>query len=104
MPDGRAPLTRLKAPRLRRLGVTQRFPDQSRNPCRVVIVRVLLPRPEEAAEAVLLRAGNDVDVQMRDALAHLVVDGYERAVGSERLFHRAGKSLRAREERRDELD
>jgi hypothetical protein len=41
---------------------------------------------------------------MRDALAHFVVDGYERAVGSERLLHRAGKSLRAREERSDELD
>jgi hypothetical protein len=64
---------------------------------------VLLPRPEKASEAVLLLAGNDVDVQMRNALAYLVVDGDERAVRSEGGFDRTGQSLRAGEEGRDQL-
>ena len=43
---------------------------------------VLRPGPEEAPEAVLAAARDDVDVEVRDALAHDVVLGDERALGA----------------------
>ena len=40
--------------------------------------RVLLPRPEETAQAVLAASRHDMDVNVRDALADAVVDRHER--------------------------
>src|ERR1022692_4305090 len=48
---------------------------------------VFLPRPEEAAESVFLAARHDVDMQMRHALAHAVVDRHKRAFTLHGLLH-----------------
>jgi hypothetical protein len=37
------------------------------------VARVLVPRPKEATKAVAFAAGHDVDMNVRDALAHAVV-------------------------------
>ena len=58
---------------------------------------VRLPRPEEAAQAILLAPRHDVDVQVRNALADAVVDGHESAVRHQRQFHRARQQLGIRE-------
>ena len=46
----------------------------------------------------LRRRGDHVHVQVRDALAHAVVDRDERALGAEPLLHRTGEQPRVREE------
>ncbi len=45
--------------------------------------------------------GNDVDVEVRDALADAVVDGDERAVRVQCQFNRAGQRLDVREQGTD---
>ena len=58
------------------------------------VVLVLSARPEKALEAVPLRARHDVNVEVRHALAHSVVGGQERALGSEGLLHGAREEVR----------
>ena len=53
-----------------------------------VVIRV--PRPEEASQAVSRAAGHHMDVEVRDALADLVVGGDKRT----RCLHRGAHSLR----------
>src|SRR5439155_11356863 len=59
------------------------------------------PRPEEAAQAVLLAPGHDVDVEVRHALADAVVDGHEAAVRLHPVLHRRGQRAGPQEERTD---
>ncbi len=64
----------------------------------VHVVPIRLSGPEEASEAVPAPPGNDVDVEVGDALADAVVDGDERAVRVQARFDRAGQSLDVREQ------
>src|SRR6266545_3969302 len=56
---------------------------------------VFLARPKKAAQSILLAPGNDVYVQVRNALAYPIVHGHECAVGSEPAFDRTGDALHA---------
>ena len=67
----------------------------------MVIVRIPLSGPEEASEAIPVPPGNDVDVEVRDALADAVVDGDEGAVGVQAQLNRAGQRLDIREQGTD---
>lgn len=62
-----------------------------------------MARPEEALESVLLSARHDVNVQMRNALAYAIVDGYERAFGFHPEFDGARQKLRILKERTGQL-
>lgn len=55
-------------------------------------------RPEEAAETVAFRARNDVDVEVGDALADLVVERHEGSLGSEGRLHGEGEESGVTEE------
>jgi len=59
----------------------------------VLVIRVLLTRPEESAQAVFAATRHDVHVQMRNALADRVVDGHESPLGVHRLLDSVGKDL-----------
>ena len=61
---------------------------------------VLIDRagPEKAAQSIFLAARDDVDVQMRDALADLVVYGNEGSLGFHALLDGGGKVLDVAEE------
>ena len=63
--------------------------------------RLRPPGPEKASEAIPARPGNDVDVEVRDALADPVVDGDEGAVRVEAQFNRTGQHLDVREQGTD---
>ena len=67
----------------------------------MVLIRIPLPGPEKASEAISAPPGNDVDVEVRDALADAVVDGDERTVSVQARFDRAGQSLDVREQGAD---
>jgi hypothetical protein len=56
-------------------------------------VRVLLSWPEEASQAVALAPRHNVNVKVRNALAHAVVDSDKSALGAERWFHGAPEQL-----------
>src|ERR1035438_5308903 len=56
-----------------------------------VVILVFLPWPEESFEAILLLAGHDVDVEMRHALAHAVVDGDKGTFRAQRRLHGLGE-------------
>jgi hypothetical protein len=45
------------------------------------VIRVPLSGPEEAFEAILAVAGHEVDMDVGDALADVIVDGDERPIG-----------------------
>ena len=68
----------------------------------MIVVPVPLPRPEEAFEAIPAPPGNDVDVEVGDALADSVVDGDERAVRVHAQFDRSGQRLDVREQGTDQ--
>ena len=55
--------------------------------------------PEEAFHAVFSAPRNDMDVQMRDALADFVVDRDKGTLGAETGFNGPGDQLRVREQR-----
>ena len=59
-----------------------------------------MPRPEPESQAIALVPGDHVQVQVRDGLAHHVVDQDHRAVGAQAVLHRALKALRRGEEHR----
>jgi hypothetical protein len=44
------------------------------------VIRVALPGPEEAFEAILAMAGDEVEMHMRDTLTDTVVEGDERSI------------------------
>ena len=71
----------------------------------VDFVRVLIGAsgPKEAFQAVSLAARNDVNMEMRDALADPIVDGHEGALGVHALDDGAGKKLDIQKERADQL-
>ena len=52
----------------------------------MLLAVVPAPRPEETFQSIALAARHDVDMQVRHALAHTVVDRDERAFGAERGF------------------
>ena len=54
---------------------------------------VRLARPEEAPQSVFLAARDKVHVQMRNALADLIVDGDERSLRLHRLLDGARQQL-----------
>ena len=62
---------------------------------------VFAARPEKAAQAVFSFSGDDVDVQVGNALAHPVVDGDERSFGAERLLDGLREALSGGEQRCD---
>src|SRR6476469_3191698 len=66
---------------------------------RLLLGRVLRARPEEAAQPVALGARHDVDVQVRDRLAHDVVHRDEAALRTERLHDGGGEALGRPEQR-----
>src|SRR5579872_1362447 len=72
--------------------------DSTRDRGGLLFGRVGVPRPEEPPEPVLAPARNDVHVHVRDALAHLVVERDERALGAERRLDRGRHPLGRREE------
>ncbi len=57
-----------------------------------------LAPPEKSSQSAALLAWYDVDVKMRNALAHTVVDRDERALGSKGRFDRLREQLHVREE------
>ena len=59
----------------------------------MLVVRIPLPGPKEASEAIPAPSRDDVDVEVRDALADAVVDGDERAVRVQAQFNRARQRL-----------
>src|SRR5690348_15524522 len=65
----------------------------------LLVVFVLRTWPEEALQTVALRAGHDVNMKVRDALADDVVHRDERSLRAERLRNGAGDRLHAFEER-----
>jgi hypothetical protein len=69
----------------------------------VLLVTVLLSGPEETAKPVLPASRDHVCVQVRDALADLVVDREEGAVRFHRLLDRARKQLQHTEVRREQI-
>ena len=71
----------------------------------VDFVRVLIGAagPEESFQAVALAARNDVNMEMRNALAHAIVDGHEASLGVHALGDGAGKKLHVQKERTDQL-
>ncbi len=58
-------------------------------------------RPEEASQSVFPAPGHDVDVQVRHALAHAIVDGDKGTVGAHARFDGARQALGGREQRLD---
>src|SRR4029078_10398210 len=58
---------------------------------------IALAGPEETAQPVAPAARPHVHVQVRDALADLVVDGHERALRARRLLHRPHQAPRVPE-------
>jgi len=75
------------------------LPDAFANAFHFFGAFVLLPRPEEAAQAIFLPTRNDVNVKVRHALADAVVHRNERALGLHGLFDRSGDQLRVAKER-----
>src|SRR5258707_8262177 len=57
-----------------------------------------MPRPEPEPQAIALIPGDHVQVQVRDGLAHHVVDKDHRSVGAQAVFDRALEPLRRGEE------
>src|SRR5439155_838561 len=92
-------------PPLRSLGCRPRPKPLDGGPKRALdlahggFVFVLLARPEKSLQPVLLAAWNDVDVEVRHALTDAVVDGDERAFGSERELCGARQELSVQEKR-----
>src|SRR3954451_10366585 len=76
---------------LRRL---EKRADPTRHVLGLRVARVLRPRPEEPAQAVLAPPGDHVDVQVRDRLRDDVVDRVEDALRLHRLAHRDRDALR----------
>lgn len=79
-----------------------RFQQGFLNACQMVAVTVGLARPEEPFQSILLPARDDVNVKMRHALTHAVVDRDECPFSPESLFHRACQQLRVGKQRREE--
>src|SRR5580704_14160508 len=65
--------------------------------------RMRLARPEEAAQSVLFAARDNVHMQMRNALADLIIDGYERSLGFDGLFDGVRQKLYVGEEWPEQL-
>src|SRR5262249_39475930 len=86
------------APRQR----VDRSAEQPLDAAHLLPPRVSLTRPEESAEPVLSPPRDDVDVQVRHALADPVVDRDERSLGLETRLHRARQELHVEEERPDQ--
>src|SRR3954465_13675145 len=59
-----------------------------------MVVLVLLTRPEESTQAVFAASGNNVNMQMRNRLAHRVVHRDEGALGIHSSFHCLRQKLR----------
>jgi len=59
--------------------------------------------PEEAFQTVFGPARNDVNMQVRHALADAIVDGDERPRGVQTLLHGGAEQLRAPKQRRNEF-
>lgn len=57
------------------------------------IILVAVARPEEASQAISAASGHDVNVQMRNGLAHAVVHGNKGSVRVQRGFDSAGDLL-----------
>lgn len=61
-------------------------------------IAVFAPRPEESAQAVLGAPRDHVDVKVRHALTHPIVNGDEGALRIECIFHRAAEQTCVREQ------
>ena len=59
----------------------------------MLLIPVRVPRPEKALHSVAFPAWDHVDMQMRYALAHFVVDRNEAALGPQSALHRAPNLL-----------
>src|SRR4051812_15905664 len=81
-----------------RLQTDERFAHPNTNPFGLLGRGIFGPRPEESAESVLGPAGDDVNVQMGNALADTVVNGDEGSLGVEGDFDGAAEVLRGGEE------
>src|SRR4051812_20883928 len=68
-------------------------PDPSRHRACLLVGGVLRPRPEEAAQAVLAPARDDVDVEVGHRLRDDVVDRVEDALGLHRVAHGDAETL-----------
>ena len=85
--------------RCRQMAHFQCLPNQRRADLRRRFAQMLLavisaPRPEKAFQSVTLAARHDVDMQVGHALAHIIVDRDERAIGVERSFDSPLQTLR----------
>lgn len=62
------------------------------------LIAIRMARPEESLQAIALPSRHDVHVQMRHALAHLVVDGDESSLRLQRFLNRARQLSRVGEQ------
>ncbi len=67
----------------------------------VLVIPIRPPGPEEASEAIPAPSRDDVNVEVRHALADPVVDGNERAVRVQAQLDRPGQRLDVREQGTD---
>src|SRR5215471_1809426 len=75
-----------------RVGLSQRLLDLFTYGFHLLLALVLLPRPEEAPQPVLLAAGHHMNMQMGHALTDAVVDRYECALRPDRRLERQAKA------------
>lgn len=71
---------------------------------RVGVAAITTSGPEEPPKPVLEAAGDNVHVDVGDALAHLVVHGHEGAVGTHGFRHRGGDPLHRGKQRMQGVD
>lgn len=66
------------------------------------VIGVPLPGPEEAFESVLVATRHEVDVEVGNALTHMIIDGHECSIGFQPLFDSPFQQLRVLEQRPDQ--
>jgi hypothetical protein len=69
----------------------------------LLIVRIRMARPKKTFQTVFSAPGNDMNMQVGDALADAIINGYKRAMGFQALFDRLRQKLRILEERFQQL-
>ena len=69
----------------------------------LLVILVRMARPEKALQTVFLPPGNNVNVQVRNALADAIVNSDERALSFQAQLDRLGQKLRILKKRFQQL-
>lgn len=85
-----------------RLKVGDSFTKGVSNAQEVICIPIRLPRPEKALQPILHAPGDDVNVQMRDALTDPIVDRDERSFGPEPFLNSSCQQLSVSEKHADQ--